>query len=219
MSNEQLCESPLPLLYSEIIGDRHNGAPLHFQRSFLRRAKEESLSLHFSVFPLLSLAAILRFSRKDEDEQRADQCRGWEGRANRERLGLFASYRVGVKINVNFAVELISPAPINPTNFCLSLSSLFSSFYIAFSPCYSLSFPLSMSGFPYQCSITDISSRPTLPHPEPSSSFLKLENFRGEKKHRVSAAFGKKLSCCQAPFPGSFPAGIRALFVAITYTK
>lgn len=41
---------------------------------------------------------------------------GWEGRANRSRLGLFASYRVGVKINVNFAVELISPAPINPIN-------------------------------------------------------------------------------------------------------
>lgn len=47
---------------------------------------------------------------------RADRRRGWEGRANRSRLGLFASYRVGVKINVNFAVELISPAPINPTN-------------------------------------------------------------------------------------------------------
>lgn len=131
---------PPPLLsFCSEIGDGHNGAPLYFRRSFLCRTKE---SLSFSV-PLRSCSWRFWDFREDEDEQRAawdtsDRCRGWEGRANRPQLGLFASYRVGVKINVNFAVELISPAPINPTNsLCLLpfpplFLSFRSSFYIAF---------------------------------------------------------------------------------------
>lgn len=219
--NEQLCGSPRLSFYSEI-GDGHNSSPLYF-RSFLCRTK-------VSPFLFLSISARgdSEISEKTKMNSAAwetsDQCRGWEGRANRPQLGLFASYRVGVKINVNFAVELISPAPINPTNsLCLlPFSPLFLSFcsslYIAFLFRFSLSFPLSMSGFPYRRSITDIFS--TLPHPEASSRVsVKLENFRGEKKHRVSAAFGKKLPSFRASFPGSFPAGIRVLFVAITYAK
>lgn len=76
-----------------------------------------------------------------------------------------------------------------------------------------LSFPPFIHGPCYRRSITDISSHPTLSRrPEPSSSFLKLENFRGEKKHHVSAALGKKPPSFLASFPGAFSAGIRALF-------
>lgn len=154
---------------------------------------------------------------------RADRCRGWEGRANRSRLGLFASYRVGVKINVNFAVELISPAPINPTNslspFHLSLSFCLS-FYTAFPPVLlSVFFSFHGLAFPTDAPLRTFPLVLRFHTLEPSSGFLKLENFRGEKKHGVSAAFGKKRPSFPASFPGSFPAGIRALFVAITYTK
>lgn len=93
---------------------------------------------------------------------RGDRCRGWEGRANRSRLGLFASYRVGVKINVNFAVELISPAPINLTNslspsrspssllsICLSISrSLRVSLYLLLFPCLALPTDAPLRTFP-----------------------------------------------------------------------
>lgn len=133
--------------------------------------------------------------------------------------------RTAVKINVNFAVELISPAPINPTSsrrLSLSLFPRVSFHDVPFvcarvSLSLFLSFPPFSHGPCYRRSITDISSHPTLSRrPEPSSSFLKLENFRGEKKLHVSAALGKKPP---SSFPGSFSAGIRALFVAIIYVK
>lgn len=148
------------------------------------------------------LVATPRFSsgRRWTAAAWAGRCRGWEGRANRSRLGLFASYRVGVKINVNFAVELISPTPINPTS---SLSPLLSR-PLFLSVCSSLysAFPLRVSLylflFPVLAFPTGVPLR-TFPlvlrfHAlNLPQGFLKLENFRGEKKHRVSAAFGKKL--------------------------
>lgn len=152
----------------------------------------------------------------------ADRSRGWEGRANRSRLGLFASYRVRVKINVNFAVELISPAPINSTN-SLSPSHPPSSvsLFVRLSISRSLRVSLYLFLFPCLAFPTDAPLRTFLSSYGPNlpQGFPKLENFRGEKKHRVSVAFGKKLPSFRASFPGAFSAGIRALFVAITYAK
>lgn len=61
--------------------------------------------------------------------------------------------------------------------------------------------------------------------PTASMPWTFLKAFRNsktfaEKKHRVSVAFGKNLPSSRASFPEHpFPAGIRALFVAITYAK
>jgi len=126
-------------------------------------------------------------------------------RADRSRLGLFASYPVGVKINVNFAVELISPSTYKShqlRRFSPSLS-LFLSIFFPLYTCLVRSTGAPLRTFPL---------RPTLSRPsEPSLSFPKLENFCGEKKHRVSAVFSARSSRIERPF-GSFPAGIRATF-------
>lgn len=157
-------------------------------RETVREREREFLSSRYFLFysPTSTSRRLLRFPRTKMNSAGRTTL-GWEGRANRSRLGLFASYRVGVKINVNFAVELISPAPINPINSRSShrLSLAFPllllllphlsipitpSLSLSFSPRYLLRFSLSpslylspsrsirVSGPSYRRPITDISS-------------------------------------------------------------
>lgn len=99
--------------------------------------------------PPFLLAAVPRFPRtKMNSAARAERacadCKR-SSRANRSRLGLFASYRV--KINVNFSVELISPPSINSTDSAVSLIPSFSHFTAFFvSTCF-LALRLSLSVF------------------------------------------------------------------------
>jgi len=142
LSNEQLRECPpppIPLSSREGTGDRHNGRVSAYPAfvSFLRR---QGKSVSPSRFPFVLARGGCRDFRGRRWTAQGRSTRGWEGRANRSRLGLFASYRVGVKINVNFVVELISPAPINSTDSVTSLSlSLSLSLFLALSPKFSLS--------------------------------------------------------------------------------
>lgn len=116
LSNEQLCES-LPEIRAPAQWRASAFPAIHFH------AGKESLS-----FPFRSPRSrrLRDFRGRRWTVQRRPMSRAGRSRQSRA-IGIVRELpRTAVKINVNFAVELISPAPINPTRrLSLSLSSSF----------------------------------------------------------------------------------------------